>query len=205
MAPRKIKTLAILAIILGALGIFGALSTALALGADPAKMHSLAAVPGQSARVAEVQAEMSKALMAVANEWKTYNGVMAILTFFVAGALLAGGIMSHKLREQGRRILQIVFVVAIPLDLLRGVISILAGMATLQILREYMPQMIHASMPAGGSPSSAGIESVASGMAEGSAVMGIVIGVGWTLLKIGFYAVGSIYLRKPEVRAAFKS
>ena len=204
MAPPKLKALSIIAIVLGALGLLGAFSGALAFVAGPEKMQSMAATPGQPPEVAEVQQAMNKALIAISNDWKTYNGLIIAATFFVAGALLAGGIMSHRLREQGRQILQITFLVAIPFEVLQGVASVGIGLATREVMREFMPQMMRATTPAGSPVPEAAMEGMASGITEMAALVGIAFSVGWILMKISFYGVGSLYLRKPDVRALFK-
>jgi hypothetical protein len=205
MPPGKLKTVTVIALILGVLGLTSAITGGLALLAGAEKMQSLAAMPGQTARVAAVQQEMSKAMLAVTNEWRTYNGVMAVLLLFLASALLVGAVMSLRMRERGRRILQAAFVVGIPVEVLRGVASVSMGLATSKVMSDFMPKMMQASTPAGGAPLPAGMESAVSSVATGSALAGLVLGAGWILAQIIFYVVGALYLRKPEVRAAFSA
>jgi hypothetical protein len=92
------------------------------------------------------------------------------------------------------------------LKVLQAIASVSIGMATMEIMREYMPKMMRAALPVGGRASAigTGMEGMASNLAEGSALVGIVLGIGWILLQIGFYIVGVVYLRKSEVRATFR-
>jgi hypothetical protein len=205
MAGSKVKTLSIVSIVLGALGLLGAFSGAVAFLADPGKiMGATGTVHGETATSIEVQQDMSKAVIALTESWRNYNGVVALISFFVSAALLAGGIMCLKLGENGRRVLVTTFVMAIPFKVIQGIASVYIGVATMQIMGEYMPKLMRASTPTG-TAMPAGVEGVASGLAQGSAMFGIALGVGWLLLQIGFYVAGTIYLRKPDVRATFSA
>lgn len=207
MDTGKAKTVSTIATALGVLGLFNAISVGATYLSDPAKLQAqlTPGAPGQTAQLIEVQAEMTKAMLAITESWRTYNGVMAVLTILVSGALLAGGILGLKLREQGRRILQITFLAAIPVEILGAIATISAGLASRRVILEFMPRMMRASLPAGGSSPPAGMEGMASGLAEGGAVLGLAISVVWILFKLGFFGVGSMYLRRPDVRAAFKA
>lgn len=202
MVASRVKTLSIISIVLGALGLLGAFSGAAAFLAGPQK--TMGAMKGMSAEEVEVQQEMAKAIVALTEDWKTFNGIVTILSFIVAAALIAGGIMSLKIRKQGRDVLATTFVVAIPLKVVQAVASVWIGMATIEILHEYLPKIMQAANPPGRSLP-AGAQGVATSIGEAAALLGIAFGVGWILLQLGFFIVGAIYLRKPEVRATFGS
>ncbi|MBK9259820.1 MAG: hypothetical protein IPM54_08280 [Polyangiaceae bacterium] len=202
MTPRKLKMLSIVTIALGALDLLAALTGAASLRAGPEKM--MGDTPAQTAALAEVQQEMKKALVALTENWATYNRFLVTISLMVSAALLVGGIMSLKLRKQGRDILATTFIAAIPLKVLNAIASVSIGMATIQILREFSPKIVRAALPAGRTMPP-GVEGLSTGLAETSMLFGLAVGVGWLLLQIGFYIAGAIYLRKPEVRAAFRS
>ena len=167
-------------------------------------MPAVAGVAGPTGALAEVTQEMTTALIALAEAWKTYNVAVAILSLFVSAALVAGGIMCLKLRMQGRNILAATFAVEILLKVLRGVVLIANGMATRQITREFMPKIMQA-INAGAHPMPARTADIATSIGEAAMLFGFVLGITWLLLNIGFFIGGSIYLRKPDVRVAFRS
>lgn len=202
MANRKLKALSIVTIILGALNLLAALAGASALLAGPEK--TMATAPARTAALAEVQQELNKALMALTASWTTYSRFEVTLLLMVSAALLVGGFMSLKLRKQGRDILAITFVVAIASMVLRGIASVSVGAATMQILREFRPKIMLASLPAKSPPPPA-MEDLPPSFFEVGMLFGLAMGTAWSLLQIGFYIAGAIYLRKPEVRAAFRS
>jgi hypothetical protein len=201
MSAGKVKTLSIVSILLGTMGVFSALAGTLSLLAGPE--NTMGVSPAQTPELAAIQLEMAKALAAVTSGvWKTYNGLMISLSLLVSVGLLVGGIMGFKLRDKGRSVLVTTFIGAIPLKIVQAVGSVYIGMTTIRILQEFMPKMMKASVPGGGSLPP-GAEGVTSSLALGGAVIGIVMSMGWIILQIGFYSMGLIYLRKPDVRAAF--
>ncbi|MBK9259925.1 MAG: hypothetical protein IPM54_08835 [Polyangiaceae bacterium] len=202
MTPRKLRTLSTVTIILGAVNLLVALAGVSALLAGPEK--TIATPPAQTAALAEVQQEMKKALMALTESWATFNRFEVTLSLMVSAALLVGGFMSLNRRKQGRDILATTFVVAIPSMVLHGIASVSIGTATMQILREFRPKIMHASWPAGNSPPPA-MEGLSSSFFEMGMLFGLAVGWGWLLVQIVFYLVGAIYLRKPEVRDAFRA
>jgi hypothetical protein len=202
MVHRKLKTLSIISIVLGVLGLCVAFAGAANLFAVPGKTTGTG--PAQTAAFIEVQQEMDKAVTAVTDDWLTYSRFVVTLTFIVSAALVVGGIMSLKLREQGRDILMTTFVVAILLKVLHGVSSVAVGLASWQILREFRPKAARASLPAGVSPPE-GIDDLVINPWDEGYLFGLALAMGWLLLQIGFFIVGSIYLRNPEVRAAFRA
>lgn len=202
MSSSKVKTLSIISIILGALGLLGVFTGAVTFFVGPRSPTK--PIGGMTAEQLEINQAMTKAFLDLHNGWKVYSAVELILSLVVVVGLIAGGIMSLRVRPQGRSLLVNTFVLAIPLKVVQAVCSVLIGVGTMEIMHEFTPKMMKAAKPAG-VPGMAGVDSAVSGIVEASVVMGIVLGVGWILLQLGFYLVGLIYLRKPEVRATFGS
>lgn len=204
MTASKVKTLSIISIVLGVIGLFSALIGALAYVGDPQQqVTALNAAGKQPAAVVQVQQEMTGAIMALTESWKTYNGIVLIVSLFVSAALLTGGIMGLQHRESGRRVLATTYAVAMPLKVAQGVASVYIGIVTMQLMQEYMPKMMQAMAPPGRAlpPGT----DAANSIAQASAMFGVAVGLGWILMQLGFYIVGSIYLRKPDVRAVFNA
>lgn len=202
MAASKVKVVSIISIVLGVLGLVGVLSGAVSFFIGP--QTPMRPVAGMTPQQVEVSQAMGQAFLDLHNTWRIYTGIDLVLSLVLAAALIAGGIMGLKFHASGRDILATTFGVAMPLKIVQAVTAAWIGISTMQIINEFMLKMMRpTNAPAG--PIATKVEGIASGVMQASAIVGIAVGVGWALLQLGFYIVGLVYLRKPEVRAVFRA
>ncbi len=201
--PGGLTAICVLAIVLGALGLmtgcFGLLSQAF----NQQIQTGLAGIQaGDNKELGEIQNEMNAKVLTASAKYAWLNKLLAVVQFAVAGSLLAGGIMSLKLRPLGRKLLLSAFVAAIVFEGARLYPTMAVQREMAPIMAEYMPRMMKAQAPPGGQPP--GMHEAMSGIMSAAMIVGMVISVGMVAVKAVFYVIGIVYLRKPSVAQLFK-
>jgi hypothetical protein len=185
--PFGLKPFCIVAILFGALGLLGN-----ALGLVSLIVNQNAAAPaGGGTRQAELQAEYQRRLLASAKEMRPVHLILLPAVFLTSGLLLAAGVSGLKLQALG--FVRTAFAVSLLADSASSAFGVVAQMKTMETLSWFLRES------AGGSGTS---NPALVGMRVGIMV-GLTVGVGWLLLKIGFYVAGLVYFGKRSVREVF--
>jgi hypothetical protein len=190
---HKVKALSFVSILLGVVAGSNAFLGTFSNLVGPEK--TMVVNPDLPPEVAKVQLELVKALAGMTGgAWKPYFGLLTSLFLLISVGLIVGGIMGFKLRDKGRSVLVTTFIGAILLKIIEGGGSLHIGITSMRIWQEFMPKIM--AVP--------GTEEAMSNTVLWISVLGIAMNMGWILVQIGFYSMGLIYLRKPDVRAAFR-
>jgi hypothetical protein len=198
--PGWLTAICVGAIVLGSLGLLSALGGAatLLMGDFYQKTMMRMQTAGQPPAVAKSFQKLQDEMKAVADDWKGVNAGLLFLQFLVAGGLLAGGILTMRLRPNGRNLLLKVFLVAILLDGVRAIPSTLIQIETMAVMERYMSNV------AAGSPSGRQTPRKMPPMVKQFMRAGVLIGVGFMMLmlalKMAYYIAGILYLRRPSIR-----
>jgi len=192
-APAIVTVLCILSIVLGGLGVLGSVMGLLALAAPqtPAKIPTTASTPQAQQAMVDMQKELVDAI-----SWmRPYQGVAAGLYLLVAIALVVGGGMALGSKPIARKLLLVAYPVGAVLSLVEGTLGYVSGRATAEIMEKYLPKMMSGLA---GPAADIARTSVAASM-----LVGMVLGIGWTLAKVVVFVGGSVIFRRADVRARF--
>lgn len=202
--PRKrpgwLTAFCIGAIVLGSLGLLSALGGAAnqALGDYYQKMARGFQTAGQPPAVAASFDKMQDEMLAVANDWKGVTAGLLFVQFLVAGGLLAGGILTLRLRPNGRDLLIKVFMVAILFEIVGAIPTTMIQIETMAVMERYMSNV------AAGSPKGSQAPRKMPPMVKTFMRVGVWFSVGIVMLmlvlKIAFYVSGLLYLRRPKIK-----
>jgi hypothetical protein len=198
---NRFKTFSIIAIILGGLGLLTCLSSVayLLMGNQLQVMYGAFSQPGMPPEMAELQQQMQTAMFAVQEEFFAASLAVAVVHFFVALGLFTGGIACLRRVPVGRTILMLSAVVAILFEIGRAVVQSLVQLQVADVMRQYMVRMMETSAgPAGAPPPQVG--QFISVLTSAGMMVGLVIGMGFVLIKILFYVATVWHLRNPAVR-----
>jgi len=202
--PTGLAVVCVIAIILGGLGLAGSLVgiVGLTAGSSMQRAFTLPLQPGMDRRVIDAQLAMQRNIQAVADRYWGYNLAFVLACLFVAGGLLAGGIITLGIKPAGRRLLIGAFAVAVVFEVLRAVFHVFMQIEMAAVMSDSMSRIMEATSPAGapGADQAATIAAVAT-------QVGVFVGIAFTcvyvLAKLIFYAVGIHYLRRPNVQRLF--
>jgi hypothetical protein len=191
-----------LAIILAGTGLltscFGMISQVFASGMQQA----FAGFPGGANQPGmDMQREMNARLMAVGNRYKSVIIPLMAVKIVVEAALLAGAIMSLKLKPRGRSWLRGALIAALVFEAIYAVPVILMQRETRAVMSEMMPKVMEAQQGANRAPP--GVNDVMSTFFSAIGVVSMIVAVGWVVAKIVFYVLSLRCLGKPEVLALF--
>jgi hypothetical protein len=202
--PGGLTAICVMAIVLGALGLMTGCLGALSQVFNQQMQNGLAEMQaGANEEAAELQKEMNAKVLAATAKYAWLTAVLSVFQLALAGSLLAGGIMSLKLRPLGRKLLLGAFATAIVFEAVRIYPTLAVQRATAPIMAEYMPKVMKAQAPKGGQPQ--GMDQAMSGIMSVALIVGMVFAVGTVIVKVVFYAIGIVYLRKPPVTSLFAS
>jgi hypothetical protein len=211
-APRRrpggLTAVCIIAIVLGGLGILGALQAfgSVALQGVMQKTFSMPPQPGMTkdfAKVQKAQEEMQTALQDVGHKYLGFTLGAAALNMAISACLLIGGIMLLKMNPKMRTFMIAVFAVAIVYAIANAVVMVRLQTDMGDAMAKTMPKMMVAAGPKNAPGAQEGAAFVAS---FARAWIYVVIGFGllWALFNVVFYAVGARYLCRPTIRQLFE-
>jgi hypothetical protein len=197
----------VIAIVLGGLGLTGALMGGVSLIANQYLKQAAMQQPmgpGVPQEMAKLNQEMQREVYAVESRYFYYLMTAQILLVFVAGLLLTGGIMALSMKRFGARLLANAFLVASVFDVARLVLTVIYQMEVGQVMRKYLGEIFEKAGQQGGKeppPEFTGMMSTFMGAMLG---VGICFTVGWVIIKLVIYLSGWVYLNKPETQALLK-
>ena len=181
--PGGLTAIAVICLILGSLGALMALFGIVILFFQGSMNQFQAAQPGGPPP--EFLAEMEALQASQFIPTLIVNGCNVII-----GSLLAiGSIGVLGTKEWGRNLLRNALLAAIFFVVVRGIYSMWVQYSSMSVISKMVP--------AGGD------KATMEAIMQGTIIFGIVIGVIWMVVLIGFYIWSRIYLNKPPIRALF--
>jgi len=190
--PTALLVVSVMAIVLGLMGIFGALSTcASAVGSS-----TLSSIGHQSMTPEQWQAQ--QALLAAQRPLLPLFLGLAVATLPLALLLIGGGSLTLANRLRGVQLLGWAFVYGLILEPLR----VLAAIIQYAVTWEETTALMHLSTQVPpGSPPMSGFEEIMYGIMIGSVILGMVVAALWMVAKMAFYFVGLRILGGEGTRA----
>lgn len=181
--PGGLTAIAVICLILGSLGALMALFGIVMLFFQGSMNQFQAAQPGGPPP--EFLAEMEALQASQFIPTLIVNGCNVII-----GSLLAiGSIGVLGTKEWGRNLLRNALLAAIFFVVVRGIYGMWVQYSSMSVISKMVP--------AGGD------KATMEAIMQGTIIFGIVIGVIWMVVLIGFYIWSRIYLNKPPIRALF--
>ena len=196
----KLKTIAVIAIVLGAMGLFTALlSTAgLLLGSKLQMAFSPANQPGMTPQLRNAQCAMQNDMQALQDRFQPFNLVLVVLHAILAFFLLAGGIQSLRLVPAGRKLFLAACSIALVFELIRAAVQSLLQVQMGSLMAVHMQKMMEAQ-----TSTPAGFGDMMSSFARIGIFIGLAIGLIWVVAKLVYFVIAIRLLRKPEVAGLF--
>lgn len=196
--PRfgRVKAICIVAIILGGVGVATALLSAVGLvvGQQLQAAFSGPNPPGMSQELQDAQQQVQQEIQAVQERFWIANLVLAGAHMLVAALLLTGGIQALRRVRPGRKMLVAACLSAIVFELVRGTLQTVMQVQILSVTMNFFEQMMGASME-----QAAEVAEWLAWFSRLAMIAGLLLAVGWILIKLLFYSVAVWYLRKPAV------
>jgi len=202
--PTGLTAVCVIAIILGGLGLAGSLMgvVGLTVGSSMQKAFTLPPQPGMDTQVIDAQLAMQREIQAVADRYWGYNLAFVLACLFVAGGLLAGGIIALGIKPAGRALLIGAFAVAVVFEVLRAVFQVFMQVEMVAVMSDSISRIMEAASPAG-APGAEQAATIAAVATQVGMFVGIAFVCVYVLAKLIFYAVGIHYLRRPSVQRLF--
>jgi hypothetical protein len=196
----KLKTIAVIAIVLGAMGLFSALAATagLLVGSKLQMAFSPANQPGMTPELRDAQQAMQDDMQALQDRFRPYNQVLVVLHAILAFFLLAGGIQTLRLVPAGRKVFLAACGVAIVFELIRAVVQGILQVQVGSLMAVHMGKMMEAQRTA-----PAGLGGMMSAVARIVVFVGLAIGLVWVVAKLVYFVMSIRILRKPEVEGLF--
>lgn len=198
-----IKAIAIISIILGAMGAMSVLAAcvSLALGSQLQQMFAVpppAQQQGELQRMQELQDEMTAKANALTQRYMPFLIGRLVIHFPLAIALLVGGITTLTGSVGGRKMLRIACGFGIPFELARAVLDTITQLENAAIMRPYLEQMLEGPGNAG---EAAPMEAMSS-VLQVAFMAGLIFGLLMVIAKVVFYVISFIKLRIPTDASA---
>jgi hypothetical protein len=197
--PGWLTAVCVIAIVIGILGffngVFGLIGAIFGEALQSAISPTAGSVPPG---MEKIQTEFQDQMNAVQKEFFVALLSSAVLRTIIALLLLVGGVMCLNLKEQGRQLLVLGFVLALLFEIGNTVLNSLVNMEVMTAVNAYVEALAE-ELPATGGPP----PQMLIGIMKGSIIFGFVIQYLIVLIKLGFYAFGLIYLQRQAIRALF--
>ena len=181
--PGGLTAIAVICLILGSLGALIALFGIVMLFFQGSMNQFQAAQPGGPPP--EFLAEMEALQASQFIPTLIVNGCNVI----IGSLLVIGSIGVLGTKEWGRNLLRNALLAAIFFVVVRGIYGVWVQYNSMSVISKMVP--------AGGD------KATMEAIMQGTIIFGIVIGVIWMVVMIGFYIWSRIYLNKPPIRALF--
>ena len=195
----NVTVICIFAFLLAGVGLLtscGGLAAAL-FTADLQK--TMASMPGQPPQAKEAQAEMNAKAAEITARYRWVTIPLLALKMACELVMIFAAAMTWGMKERGRYLLVRVLLCALAVEAIVLVPGILTQIEMQAVTRDYMGK----AMPAqpGAPPQAA---KMAESMMMAGAVLGMVFGIGWLVLKGVYYGLGARYLSRPDIAALFQ-
>jgi hypothetical protein len=193
---------AIVALVMGLLGV-GAGGMGL-LGAIfqeqlAQQQQGLFPMPPEAGEAAELQQRMQEELTDVNRRHRIPLIAHGAMNVLASAALLGAGILLFMWKPMA----PMVFVIAAVANLLIDIGGAITGLLVQREMNEIMGRYMSAIATGGAADAPPGMDRMMDGIMQASATAGICFALGWLVLKLGYYAGATLYLRRPAVRALY--
>lgn len=191
--PGLFRAICIITICLALAGLFTVgMGVIGAIGGDAMQnLYQQPMPPGQE-KIAEINEQLQRDLKAVTDKWAAVSYVLLAVQLAVVVCLLYGGIQSLRRQPGARQFLVWAMLGAIAFETVRCVPMALIQMEIMGAMGDFA-----ASVERMGNRQMGGFMKAFMSI---SMLVGIVIGIGWQVFKLAFYALGAKYLTRPSVR-----
>ena len=195
----------VLAIIFGGLGVLS-LGTALVsmVGGSGFQQSTFQSqLQGMDESLVECQRKMQQEIQEVsANRWKLLHPIVFAFKLVLVVGLITGGILALRLRPNGRVLLFGAFLYGLVFELLLFIPAIMLQCETMAVVRRYTAEMMRLSAPSD-TPMPPGVEQIMATSMTVGMYLGLVVTVGWFVVKLACYTWGAICLRRPAIKDLF--
>ncbi len=201
--PRMLKTIAIVAIVFGGIGVLKSLGTGVALVAGAQFqgmfMPDEEAMPEKAPDAQQAQRELQSEINAVTQKYLPWNIIRTVVHLGTALMLLVGGILALQSHGVGRVVLLYGALLAIVYELGNSAMDVYINLRLLPVVRRFADRLTEGPGNAG-NPGE-----VAQGIMTAVLIGVTVIGVLFALMKIGLYAAATFYLGRESTANYFAS
>jgi hypothetical protein len=199
--PAWLVVICVIAIALGALGLVNGAWGVVALIFQDQLQTAFAprAQPGLPPELQEAQEEFNQKLQDLQAEYAVPVGAFVAARIAVGSGLLVGGIWCLGGNPRGRQILIFALAAAIVFEVANGIFQVVIARHMLGLANGVF-QKFADNMPNRGGPPP---EMMLSFM-RGVMWFGIILGLLWQLIKVGFYFGGVLYLRRQAIAGLFQ-
>ena len=205
MQPGGISPITIIAIILGLLGILGGISQIASplVGKMLHQKSMEAAEANPDNPQLQMQADLQRMAMAVAQKYGTVSVVLGVIMLLVCTGLLISAIMAMKGSEKGRKMLAGMCLLLLLCDLGKAVFAVIQQKESMDGMSGAMTKMFEADPNMQQSPQADQAKQIAGTAMKVGMIFSIVVAVGWFLVKAVFYIFSWRYLNRPPVKEYF--
>lgn len=197
--PAGLTAIAVIALVLGGLGVLVSLWSLLMLGAGSRfqeAMTNMSQGPGR-ARIDETQRVVQQRIQQVSDRYWWPNLGFALVNVGLASSMVAGGIMALNRVPSARGLLGTVFAVAIFFEIARAAVYLLMQWQMSGAIAEVLTNPAAA-------PNAQKADAMFVTIMRASMIVGLVVGLVLSLAKLLYYYVSWSYLRRPAVREWFE-
>jgi len=199
-----LKTIAIIAVVLGAFGLVSVMMgvVGLALNRQLQSVFNAGPTEGDGNAAARFQQDLQKRLAVTTERFLPASLVILAAKLGVAVLLLTGGIMVLLLKPSGRGLLRLACGLAIFYELAATALNTVIQVTNLRIMKEMTDGMLGGA-PGGGRGGPP--PEMFSKIMTIAMFAGLAFAVALALVKIVFYVFSVVHLGKPAVRARFEA
>jgi hypothetical protein len=202
--PGVLTAICVMAIVLGTLGLMNSFFGTVGAIAGPKlqAMFQPRPGPGTPPEMQQAMQEFQDEITAIQSKFFVELVIALAFRFIAALLLLIGGIRALGFHESGRKTLLLACALALVFELSHAILQSFISMETLTATNSFVEGMT-ASIPRGKTPP--GFRNLMQTIFRGSIIGGIVVALLILLAKAALYLFGLFYLRKPHIKALFKS
>ena len=196
----RVKTISIIAIVLGGLGLASTLAGAFGLFVGQRMQTAFTSFqqPGLPPAMRDAQTAMQTEMQTLQERFRPATIGLLIGHFAVSAALLAGGIMTLRRTPRGRRLLVGACLITALFEIVRGIVQALLQVRSVSAAGRYMQRVVDST------GDRAGVGDTVVTMFRFFTAAAVVIGAVLILAQLAFYIYAFWFLRKPAVQAYFE-
>lgn len=202
--PSGITTIGVIALVLGVLGAFGGIAGIAGPMIGKALQQKIITAAEQAPENSELQmqADIQKTTMAVAEKYSTATMIVGAVMLIACIALIVAAAMALRGSATGRSMLVTMCLLILVCDLGKTILTSVQQREMMSGLEGAMTGLVKNDANLKGEEAQK-IEDVMGIAMKVGAIFTLVMGIGWFLIKAGFYIYASRYLNRPEVRSYY--
>lgn len=202
--PKNFKLVTVFAIMIGILGILAGLTGAASVLTGAKTVANAFSIPNPDPQIQEMQERMMSESAALADTMRVPTGIMAVCNLLISSVMLAGGLLTSRVRRDGRKLLLNVLLVSLIYDPLALIPTIYITVKTMAFQSELSKEMVATiSKNSSNSGTAEMMETVMGTAMTVSMYMGVAFALGWVGVKIWFYVWARKRLTQPDVTEFF--